>query len=109
MATIVGAIGLPHNPNFPELVSREGMNCETAQSYQKAAAELEDLRPDVIVIFTTDHLNTFFFENLPILALGLGDDRPTATAHPALTNRWPPPDLPDRASLERLVSLRVRS
>jgi hypothetical protein len=74
MATIVGAIGLPHNPNFPELVSREGVNCDTAQSYRKAAAELEDLRPDVVLIFTTDHLNTFFFENLPILALGLGDE-----------------------------------
>lgn len=74
MATIVGAIGLPHNPNFPELVMREGMNCDTAQSYRKAAADLDDLRADVVLIFTTDHLNTFFFENLPILALGVGDD-----------------------------------
>jgi gallate dioxygenase len=74
MATIVGGIGLPHNPNFPELVAREGVNCDTAQSYRKAAADLEELRPDVVLIFTTDHLNTFFFENLPILALGVGDE-----------------------------------
>ena len=39
MAIIVGAIGLPHNPNFPELAKREGMNSETAQSYRKAAAD----------------------------------------------------------------------
>jgi len=74
MATIVGAIGLPHNPNFPELVAREGAGHDTAQSYTRAAAELAALRPDAIVIFTTDHLNTFFFENLPLLAIGVGDD-----------------------------------
>jgi hypothetical protein len=74
MANIVGAVGLPHNPNFPELVEREGANCDTAQSYRHAAVELEGLHPDVVLIFTTDHLNTFFFENLPILALGVGDE-----------------------------------
>jgi len=70
MASIVGAIGIPHNPNFPELVAREGLGCETAQSYRRAAEEFERLRPDAALIFTTDHLNTFFFENLPILAIG---------------------------------------
>jgi hypothetical protein len=74
MASIVGAIGLPHNPNFPELVARQGLTCDTAQSYQRAAAEFEMLRPDAVLIFTTDHLNTFFFENLPILAIGVGDE-----------------------------------
>jgi gallate dioxygenase len=74
MATIIGAIGLPHNPNFPQLVAREGASCDTAQSYRKAAADLEELHPDVVLIFTTDHLNTFFFENLPIFALGVGDE-----------------------------------
>ncbi|WP_406840712.1 NB-ARC domain-containing protein [Streptomyces sp. AHU1] len=38
-----------------------------------------------------------------LAALGLGDDRPTATAHPALTNRWLPPDLPDRSLLRALT------
>jgi gallate dioxygenase len=74
MASIIGAIGMPHNPNFPELVVREGMACETAQSYQRAASEFEALNPDAVLIFTTDHLNTFFFENLPILAIGIDDE-----------------------------------
>jgi len=74
MATVVGTIGVPHNPNFPELVAREGKTHDTAQSYQKAAAELQALRPDLVLIYTTDHLNTFFFENLPILAIGVGDE-----------------------------------
>jgi gallate dioxygenase len=74
MASIVGAIGVPHNPNFPELVARMGPACDTAQSYQKAAADFAALRPDAALIFTTDHLNTFFFENLPLLAIGVGDE-----------------------------------
>src|SRR5262245_48240968 len=73
MAEVVGGIGLPHNPNFPELVQREGLGCDTAHSYSLTSTELAALQPDVILFFTTDHLNTFFFENLPILALGVGD------------------------------------
>jgi gallate dioxygenase len=74
MATICAGLGLPHNPNFPALVEREGASCETALSFAKVAAEFEALRPDAIVVFTTDHLNTFFFENLPIFAIGVGDE-----------------------------------
>jgi hypothetical protein len=74
MAIIVGAIGTPHNPNFPELVARQGMACDTAQSFQRAADEFDTLKPDAVLIFTTDHLNTFFFENLPILAIGVDDE-----------------------------------
>ena len=72
MARIVGAVGLPHNPNFPELAIRNGADCQTTQSYRTVASELRAMRPDVMLIFTTDHLNTFFFENLPILAIGVG-------------------------------------
>ena len=72
MAKIVGTIGLPHGPNLPALVAREA-TCETARMFGEVAAELRAMRPDVIVIFTTDHLNTFFFENLPILAIGVAD------------------------------------
>jgi hypothetical protein len=74
MASVVGALGLPHNPHFPELVARLGGGCATASSFAHATAEFEALRPDVALIFTTDHLNTFFFENLPLLAIGVDDD-----------------------------------
>jgi gallate dioxygenase len=98
MAVVVGAIGLPHNPNFPELVAREGASCDTAQSYRKAAAALEALRPDIILIFTTDHLNTFFFENLPIFALGVADQFGGPNDEvPTLSHRI----VPSRASLAR--------
>jgi gallate dioxygenase len=74
MAQIVGALGLPHNPNFPELAVQKGAEWPTAQSYRRAASELKAMQPDVLLIFTTDHLNTFFFENLPILAIGVGEE-----------------------------------
>lgn len=74
MARIVGAVGLPHNPNFPELAIRNGADWQTTQSYRTVASELRAMRPDVMLIFTTDHLNTFFFENLPILAIGVGEE-----------------------------------
>ena len=61
MAQIVGAVGTPHNPNFPELALRNGAEWPTAQSYRRAADELKAMQPDVLLIFTTDHLNTFFF------------------------------------------------
>ena len=41
-------------------------SCSRAQKEQLAAA-----RPDVIVMFDTDHLNTFFLDNLPIFAVGV--------------------------------------
>lgn len=74
MARIVGAIGLPHNPNFPELAAQKGSEWETARSYRRVAAELKAMQPDAALVFTTDHLNTFFFENLPILAIGVGEE-----------------------------------
>ena len=73
MADIVGTIGLPHGPNLPGLVAREGDACDAGHMFAEVASELRRMRPDVIVIFTTDHLNTFFFENLPILAIGVAD------------------------------------
>src|SRR5262245_65890995 len=31
------------------------------------------MRPDLIVMYDTDHLNTFFFDNLPVFAMGVTD------------------------------------
>ena len=73
MAEIVGALGVPHTPFFPSLVEREGPECETAKLFRKVTAELEAMRPDLIVMFDTDHLNTFFLDNLPVFAIGVAD------------------------------------
>jgi gallate dioxygenase len=73
VAEIVGALGVPHTPFFPALVEREGPNCETAQFFAAVTKELAAMRPDLIVMYDTDHLNTFFFDNLPIFAMGVTD------------------------------------
>lgn len=73
MAEIVGAIGVPHTPVFPWFVNRDGPACETAQFFGALKDELEALKPDLIVLFSTDHLNTFFFDNLPLFAVGVTD------------------------------------
>jgi len=73
VAQIVGALGVPHTPFFPALVEREGPQCETARFFAAVTRELEAMRPDLIVMYDTDHLNTFFFDNLPVFAMGVTD------------------------------------
>jgi protocatechuate 4,5-dioxygenase beta chain len=55
------------------MVERDGPQCETARLFASLTEHLEALRPDLIVMFDTDHLNTFFLDNLPIFAVGVTD------------------------------------
>jgi hypothetical protein len=73
MAEIVAAFGVPHTPNFPALVAKQGPDCRTAQLYARVAALLHDASPDVLVIYTDDHFNTFFLDNFPTFAVGIAD------------------------------------
>jgi gallate dioxygenase len=71
MAQIVAGFGVPHTPVFPFFVRRDGPDCETAKLFAAQKEQLAAARPDVIVMFDTDHLNTFFLDNLPIFAVGV--------------------------------------
>jgi aromatic ring-opening dioxygenase catalytic subunit (LigB family) len=62
---------VPHTPVFPFFVKRDGPNSETAKLFAAQKDQLAAARPDVIVMFDTDHLNTFFLDNLPIFAVGV--------------------------------------
>lgn len=73
MGTFVGAYGVPHIPMFADMVLREGMSSETGSLFGQARGALERARPDVLVMFDTDHLNTFFFDCLPTFAIGVAD------------------------------------
>src|SRR5262245_6199146 len=73
MAEIVAAFGVPHTPIFPFQVQSEGPQSETARLFAKMTEALRAARPDAIVIFDTDHLNTCFLDNLPIFAIGVTD------------------------------------
>src|SRR5687767_7936253 len=73
MAEIVAGFGVPHTPMFPELLEREGPQCETAQLYRAVSEHLEAVQPDVLVVFDSDHLNTFFYNNLPAMCVGVAE------------------------------------
>ncbi len=78
MAEIVAGFGMPHAPNFPALVAREGPQCDVARLYAGMAEHLAAVAPDVLIVFTDDHFNTFFLDNFPTFAIGIAE----ATAGP---------------------------
>ncbi len=71
MAEIVAGFGIPHTPNFPALVARQGPQCEVARLYAAVAEHVAAVAPDALVIFTDDHFNTFFLDNFPTFAIGI--------------------------------------
>ncbi|MFM1814004.1 MAG: hypothetical protein RLZ98_699 [Pseudomonadota bacterium] len=71
MAEIVAAFGVPHNPNSPALVEKLGPDCEVARLYAEVARNVEAVNPDVIVIFDSDHVNTFFLNHMPTFCVGV--------------------------------------
>jgi aromatic ring-opening dioxygenase catalytic subunit (LigB family) len=73
MAEIVAGFGVPHTPVFPFFVERDGPDCETAKLFRTLTGHLEEIKPDLIVMFDTDHMNTFFLDNLPVFAVGVDD------------------------------------
>lgn len=84
MAEIVAAFGVPHTPAFPALVAKDGPNCETALLFAEVARNLEAIAPDVIVVFDSDHLNTFFLDNLPTFAVGIAEQVVGPNDHTAM-------------------------
>jgi aromatic ring-opening dioxygenase catalytic subunit (LigB family) len=78
MGQIVAGFGMPHNPGAPALVLRDGPQCETACYYAEVAKRIAAVAPDVLMIFTNDHFNTFFLDNFPTFAIGVAQ----ATAGP---------------------------
>ncbi|MGB6535591.1 MAG: extradiol ring-cleavage dioxygenase, partial [Xanthobacteraceae bacterium] len=73
MAEIVAGFGMPHNPGSPAQVLRDGAQCQTARLYAEMAGAIAAAAPDVLVIFTDDHFNTFFLDNFPTFAIGCAE------------------------------------
>lgn len=73
MGEIVGAVGVAHNPFFQVTVAQDGPGAaELRALYGGLAEHLRAMRPDVIVVFTTDHYN-LFFEIAPIFTVGVAE------------------------------------
>jgi hypothetical protein len=98
VAEIVGAFGVPHTPVFPFFVERDGPECETARNFTAMRETIEALLPDAIVMFDTDHLNTFFLDNLPIFALGICERFTGANDEVRATPPYTVKSLPDFAA-----------
>lgn len=73
MAEIVAGFGVPHTPAFPAMVVRNGPGCAEAKLYREVARHLDAVRPDVLVVFSNDHFNTFFLDNFPTFAIGVAE------------------------------------
>ena len=56
--------------------------CEIARLFGAQKDELAATRPDLIVMFDTDHLNTCFLDNLPVFAIGVDDSFKAPNAMP---------------------------
>jgi aromatic ring-opening dioxygenase catalytic subunit (LigB family) len=96
MAEIVAAFGVPHTPAYPKLVEREGPDCKVAQMFRAVREHLEAVQPDIVLVFDSDHINTFFFDNWPTFLVGTAPEfeapndestglpRRTVTGHEAL-------------------------
>jgi aromatic ring-opening dioxygenase catalytic subunit (LigB family) len=105
VAEIVGAFGVPHTPFFPFLVQKDGPQSETAQFFAAMTAELETLRPDLIVMASTDHLNTFFFDNLPIFGVGVDRSFKGPNDQPRAVPDYVIPSRPDFAAHLRKLGI----
>ena len=42
--------------------------------FARVAGDLQAMRPDVVLLFSNDHFNTFFLDNFPLLAIGVAAD-----------------------------------
>jgi hypothetical protein len=71
MSRVVAGIGVPHTPAFASAVQRDDPDNEVAVFYRRIAEQLDAVKADVLVIFDTDHLNTFFLDNWPLISVGV--------------------------------------
>ncbi len=98
MAQIVAGFGVPHTPIFPHLAKRDGPDCEIARLFRAQKEQLAAARPDLIVMFDTDHLNTFFLDSLPIFALGIDKSFKAPNDEPRDVPDYVVPSMPDLAA-----------
>ncbi len=105
VAEIVGAFGVPHTPVFPFFVKRDGPDSEIARFFKALTNELVALKPDLIVMFDTDHLNTFFLDNLPVFAVGVTDTFKGPNDEPREVPDYTIKSLPDFAAHVRKTGI----
>lgn len=83
MAEVVGAFGVPHMPMSPGQCAADPDSLP-ARLFATVRANVDDIDPDVLVLFDTDHFHHWSHDRLPALAVGVAD----ATTGPG-TDDWP--------------------
>jgi protocatechuate 4,5-dioxygenase beta chain len=85
MASIVGALGIPHNP-FTALGIARGDDAvaDSRRLYAHLERELEAMAADTLLVFTTDHYNLFFELCVPIFAIGVAERSRGPSDYPML-------------------------
>jgi hypothetical protein len=84
MATIVGAFGVPHNPHFPTWAAAgDPRGLEVQPLYGGVADALASVRPDTLVVVTSDHYNAFW-ESLPIFQIPVCESARGPSDYPQL-------------------------
>jgi aromatic ring-opening dioxygenase catalytic subunit (LigB family) len=74
MGELVGAVGVPHHPNFPALAIEETVFAkELHRLYEEVAVRLRSVAPDVLLIVSSDHLNHYFAE-VPTFGIGIAEE-----------------------------------
>ncbi|AGL15005.1 extradiol ring-cleavage dioxygenase class III protein subunit B [Actinoplanes sp. N902-109] len=74
MAEIVAAAGVPHTPVFPALARQDTpAGQDIAARYAAVATELAEADPEVLVLLTSDHLNSYFLDAWPTFAVVAAD------------------------------------
>ena len=85
VAEIVGALGVPHNPFSALLIAQGGDGAaEPRRLYGAVAGHLHAMRPDTLIVFTTDHYNLFFDVSVPIFAIGVAESTSGPSDYPML-------------------------
>jgi aromatic ring-opening dioxygenase catalytic subunit (LigB family) len=86
-------------------VKRDGPDCEIARLFGAQQNELAAARPDVIVMFDTDHLNTFFLDSLPIFAMGVDKTFTAPNDEPPTVPNYVVPSAPGLAAHIRAAGI----
>ena len=72
MARIVAGLGAPHSPGLPSTVTKNPAFVENGL-YADLRRHIEEVKADVVLIFSNDHFNTFFLDNFPLFAVGVAE------------------------------------
>ena len=75
MATIVAGCMTSHGPNITAkpVIADPEQRVRFVKAMEEARRRLEAARPDVLCVFSNDHLQNFFYNNMPAFCVGVGE------------------------------------